>query len=196
MEAAIRTAYELYTGQTLVDIEVEAVRGLAGIKEGRIMMDGQEIRVAVAHGLGNACRLLDAARQDPSRYHFIEIMAPGGCIGGGGQPYAGANTIPWTTRPCKSGPRPSTTWTGQDHPAEPRQSGRAEAVQGVLAAAAQSSLSQVPAHPLQGQRAARDHPAERTCTSELTMTIATSDRHRNSRTSSPEPGEMPIRTPT
>ncbi|MBP8304634.1 MAG: [FeFe] hydrogenase, group A [Phycisphaerae bacterium] len=95
MEAAIRTAYELYTGQTLVDIEVEGVRGLKGVKEGKIVMDGQEIRVAVAHGLGNACRLLDAAREDPTRYHFIEIMGcPGGCIGGGGQPYAGANAIP------------------------------------------------------------------------------------------------------
>ncbi len=95
MEAAIRTAYELYTGQTLVDIEVEAIRGLKGIKEGKLVMDGQEIRVAVAHGLGNACKLLDEVRKDPSRYHFIEIMGcPGGCVGGGGQPYAGANSIP------------------------------------------------------------------------------------------------------
>jgi len=95
MEAAIRTAYELYTGETLVDIEIEAVRGLKGIKEGKIVMDGQEIRVAVAHGLGNASQVLDGVRQDPKRYHFIEIMGcPGGCIGGGGQPYAGVNTIP------------------------------------------------------------------------------------------------------
>ncbi|HOQ04388.1 MAG TPA: NADH-dependent [FeFe] hydrogenase, group A6 [Anaerohalosphaeraceae bacterium] len=95
MEAAIRTAYELYTGETLVDIEVEAVRGLKGIKEGSIVMDGKEIRVAVAHGLGNACRLLERVRQDPSRYHFIEIMGcPGGCVGGGGQPYAQINSIP------------------------------------------------------------------------------------------------------
>lgn len=95
MEAAIRTAYELYTGQTLVDIEVEAIRGLKGIKEGKLVMDGQEIRVAVAHGLGNACKLLDEVRKDPGRYHFIEIMGcPGGCVGGGGQPYAGANSIP------------------------------------------------------------------------------------------------------
>ena len=58
-------------------------------------MDGKEIRVAVAHGLGNACKLLDAVRKDPDRYHFIEIMGcPGGCIGGGGQPYAAINTIP------------------------------------------------------------------------------------------------------
>jgi iron-only hydrogenase group A len=95
MEAAIRTAYELYTGQTMVDIEVEAIRGLKGIKEGKLVMDGVEIRVAVAHGLGNACKLLDEVRKDPNKYHFIEIMGcPGGCVGGGGQPYAGANSIP------------------------------------------------------------------------------------------------------
>jgi NADP-reducing hydrogenase subunit HndD len=95
MEASIRTAYELYTGQTLVDIEIESIRGLKGIKEGKVVMDGQEIRVAVAHGLGNACKLLDVVRKDPGRYHFVEIMGcPGGCVGGGGQPYAGVNSIP------------------------------------------------------------------------------------------------------
>lgn len=95
MEAAIRTAYELYTGEPLIDIEINALRGMDGIKEGSIDLDGTEIRVAVAHGLGNANRLLDIVRQDPGRYHFIEIMGcPGGCIGGGGQPYAGINSIP------------------------------------------------------------------------------------------------------
>jgi iron only hydrogenase large subunit-like protein len=95
MEAAIRTAYELYTGQTLVDIEIKGIRGLKGIKEGKIDLDGKEIRVAVAHGLGNACKLLEQVRKDPARYHFVEIMGcPGGCVGGGGQPYASINTIP------------------------------------------------------------------------------------------------------
>ncbi len=95
MEAAIRTAYELATGETLLDIEIGAVRGLQGIKEGKVVMDGKEIRVAVAHGLGNAAELLDIARKDPNRYHFIEIMGcPGGCVGGGGQPYANSNSIP------------------------------------------------------------------------------------------------------
>jgi iron-only hydrogenase group A len=95
MEAAIRTAYELYTGQTLVDIEIKGIRGLKGIKEGALEMDGREIHVAVAHGLGNACKLLEQVRKDPNRYHFIEIMGcPGGCVGGGGQPYASINTIP------------------------------------------------------------------------------------------------------
>lgn len=95
MEAAIRTAYELYTGETLLNIELENLRGLKGIKEGKIVMDGKEIRVAVAHGLGNAAKLLETVRKDSDRYHFIEIMGcPGGCIGGGGQPYAGFNSVP------------------------------------------------------------------------------------------------------
>ena len=95
MEAAIRTAYELYTGETLVDIEIEAVRGLKGIKEGKVVMDGTEIRVAVAHGLGNCYELMETIRREPDKYHFVGIMGcPGRCVGGGGQPYAQANTIP------------------------------------------------------------------------------------------------------
>ncbi|MDD5327483.1 MAG: NADH-dependent [FeFe] hydrogenase, group A6 [Phycisphaerae bacterium] len=95
MEAAIRTAYELFTGETLLDIEIESIRGFEGLKEGKLTMDGKEIRVAVAHGLGNAHKVLDTVRKEPDRYHFIEIMGcPGGCIGGGGQPYAGSNSVP------------------------------------------------------------------------------------------------------
>ena len=95
MEAAIRTAYELYTGEPLMEIEINELRGLKGIKEGLIDLDGAQVRVAVAHGLGNANALLEIVRKDPGRYHFIEIMGcPGGCIGGGGQPYAGLNSIP------------------------------------------------------------------------------------------------------
>ncbi|MFA5553581.1 MAG: NADH-dependent [FeFe] hydrogenase, group A6 [Phycisphaerae bacterium] len=102
MEAAIRTAYELYTGETLVDIEVSTIRGFDGIKVGSIELEGQEIRVAVAHGLGNAHALLDIVRKEPDRYHFIEVMGcPGGCIGGGGQPYATANIIPLDTASLK-----------------------------------------------------------------------------------------------
>ncbi len=95
MEAALRTAYELFTGETLVDIEMEALRGAEGVREGGIMLEGREIRVAVAHGLGSAHELLSIVREHPDRYHFIEIMGcPGGCIGGGGQPYAGTNGLP------------------------------------------------------------------------------------------------------
>ena len=93
MEAAVRTAYAYATGRRLESIELEAVRGLKGVKEGSVDIDGQTVRVAVAHGLANVEVVLDrvrearrAGRETP--YHFIEVMAcPGGCIGGGGQPY-------------------------------------------------------------------------------------------------------------
>jgi len=95
MEAAIRTAYELYTGETLIDIELNDIRGFKGIKEAKVLLDGQELRLAVAHGLGNAHEVLEMVRKDRSRFHFVEVMGcPGGCIGGGGQPYATANSIP------------------------------------------------------------------------------------------------------
>ena len=93
MEAAVRTAYFYATGSKLEKIELESVRGLAGVKEGAISVAGTEIRVAVAHGLANVETVLDRVRaaRDAGRetpYHFIEVMAcPGGCIGGGGQPY-------------------------------------------------------------------------------------------------------------
>jgi iron only hydrogenase large subunit-like protein len=91
MEAALRTAYELKTGQRLDQVEFQPVRGLEGIKEAEIQVGGLPVRVAVAHGLSNARTLLDkvaaAKKNGGSPYHFIEIMAcRGGCIGGGGQP--------------------------------------------------------------------------------------------------------------
>jgi NADH-quinone oxidoreductase subunit G len=93
MEAAIRTAYFYATGKKLEKLEVEAVRGLAGVKEGVLDVGGAQVRVAVAHGLANVEKVLDRVRDarrrgQESPYHFIEVMAcPGGCIGGGGQPY-------------------------------------------------------------------------------------------------------------
>ncbi|MCL2389934.1 MAG: NADH-dependent [FeFe] hydrogenase, group A6 [Endomicrobia bacterium] len=96
MEAALRTAYEFATGKTLGDIDIQAARGTKGIKEGKIDVGGTEIRFAVASGLGSAAKLLDEVRKDKSKYHFIEIMAcPGGCVGGGGQPYAGLGSEPF-----------------------------------------------------------------------------------------------------
>ncbi len=95
MEAAIRTAYELYTGETLIDIELADIRGFKGVKEAEVTMDSHKLRVAVAHGLGNAHQVLEMVKQDRNRFQFVEVMGcPGGCIGGGGQPYATANSIP------------------------------------------------------------------------------------------------------
>ena len=87
MEAALRTAYELHTGKTLDKVEFTSVRGLEGIRSASVDMDGFELKVGIAHGLGNARKLLEDIRSGKCEYHAIEIMAcPGGCIGGGGQP--------------------------------------------------------------------------------------------------------------
>jgi len=88
MEAALRTAYETVTGKPLDNLEFSVVRGLGGIREADIDLDGAQIRVAVAHGLGNARQVMEAIKKgNRNRWDFIEIMAcPGGCIAGGGQP--------------------------------------------------------------------------------------------------------------
>ena len=87
MEAALRTAYEIHTGKTLDNVNFEGVRGIENLKEATIDVDGFELKGAVAHGLGNARKLMNEIRAGKSKYHAIEIMAcPGGCIGGGGQP--------------------------------------------------------------------------------------------------------------
>jgi iron-only hydrogenase group A len=87
MEAALRTAYEVVTGKSLESVEFDDVRGMEGIKDAKVALDGTILSVAVAHGLGNARVLLDAVRGGTADYQFIEIMCcPGGCLGGGGQP--------------------------------------------------------------------------------------------------------------
>ena len=87
MEAALRTVYEVVTGKTLEKLEFEGVRGFEGVKEATVQMGDLEVKVAVAHGTGNAARLLDAVKSGEKHYHFIEIMGcPGGCVTGGGQP--------------------------------------------------------------------------------------------------------------
>jgi NADH-quinone oxidoreductase subunit G len=87
MEAALRTAYELITNKKLPKLEFNAVRGLDGIRETEIDIEGKKLKVAIAHGTANVKKLLDDIRDGVRYYDFIEIMAcPGGCIGGGGQP--------------------------------------------------------------------------------------------------------------
>jgi iron-only hydrogenase group A len=87
MEAALRTAVEVITNKELEDINFTQVRGLEGVKEATLTVGNHELKVAVAHGLANARKLLDRIASGEADYHFIEIMTcPGGCIGGGGQP--------------------------------------------------------------------------------------------------------------
>ena len=88
MEAALRTVYEVVTGKTLEDVEITAVRGMEGVKEASIDLNGTVVKAAVAHGLANAQKLLDLVKDGKADYAFIEVMCcPGGCIGGGGQPF-------------------------------------------------------------------------------------------------------------
>jgi NADP-reducing hydrogenase subunit HndD len=100
MEAALRTAYEIVTGREVpfANLNITPVRGMEGVKEAAIkikdvkpewsFLEGVELRCAIAHGLANAKILMEAVDKGTANYHFIEIMAcPGGCLGGGGQPY-------------------------------------------------------------------------------------------------------------
>ena len=93
MEAALRSVYELHTGKKLEKIEFENVRGTEGLRRATIDIGGFALNVGIAHGLGNARKLLNEIRDGHSDYHVIEIMAcPGGCIGGGGQPIHHGNS--------------------------------------------------------------------------------------------------------
>ena len=88
LEAALRTAYEIMTDEILENIDFNSVRGMAGIKEATIDINGTKINVAAASSLGNARTLMNEVREGKSNYHIIEIMAcPGGCVAGGGQPF-------------------------------------------------------------------------------------------------------------
>ncbi len=99
MEAALRTAHFLMTGEEHSVIEFRNVRGMDGVREATVDVDGTEVRVAMAHGIANVRSILEKVRaatetgQEPP-YHFIEVMAcRGGCISGGGQPYGADDAL-------------------------------------------------------------------------------------------------------
>jgi NADP-reducing hydrogenase subunit HndD len=88
IEAATRTAYEVFTGKKLDKIEFTELRGLEGIRDAWVDFNGTPIHIGIAHGLKNARTLLERVRKGEEQFHAIEVMAcPGGCIGGAGQPY-------------------------------------------------------------------------------------------------------------
>lgn len=88
IEAATRTAYELFTKKELGKVDFKELRGLSGVREATVDFDGTPIHIGIAHGLGNARKLLDKVRSGEAMFHAIEVMAcPGGCVGGAGQPY-------------------------------------------------------------------------------------------------------------
>jgi len=92
IEAAVRTAYELHTKKELPRLDFDELRGMEGIRKATIDFGGIPIHIGIAHGLGNARKLLEEIQAGKSEFHAIEIMScPGGCIGGGGQPYHHGN---------------------------------------------------------------------------------------------------------
>jgi iron-only hydrogenase group A len=106
MEAALRTAWEIVTGRELPfeNLHISPVAGLQGVKEASAtisgakpqwsFLEGVTVKVAVAHGLANARKVIEAVREGKAQYHFIEVMTcPGGCIGGGGQPRPTTNEV-------------------------------------------------------------------------------------------------------
>lgn len=97
MEAALRTAVEVLTGEELAKLEFEDVRGTKGIKEATYSVAGLDVKVAVASGLGNTRELLNKVKSGEAEYHFIEIMGcPGGCVNGGGQPQVSGDVRNYT----------------------------------------------------------------------------------------------------
>ena len=93
MEAALRTAQDVLTGKDLDKIDFEQVRGERGIKKATINIDGKDIKVVAASGLGNAQKIMEEIKSGKADYQFVEIMAcPGGCIMGGGQPIKNSKT--------------------------------------------------------------------------------------------------------
>ncbi len=93
MEAALRTVSEILTGKELEKLEFKEVRGEKGIKKANIQIGDRTVKVAVAHGLGNATKIMDQIKAGKCDYDFVEIMAcPGGCVNGGGQPIHDAKT--------------------------------------------------------------------------------------------------------
>ena len=89
MEAALRTAKDFMENDNLDNVDYEAVRGLAGIKEAEVEIAGNEYKLAVVNGAANVFELVKSGKIND--YHFIEVMAcPGGCVNGGGQPHISA----------------------------------------------------------------------------------------------------------
>ena len=86
MEAALRTVKQILDGKPLENVDFMECRGMAGVKEAEVDLNGQKIWIAITSSMSCAKPLLDEVRAGTSKYTFIEVMGcPGGCINGGGQ---------------------------------------------------------------------------------------------------------------
>ena len=88
MEAALRSAYWMITGNELEELRFRALRGMDGIKQAEVTIGDLTLKVAVVNGIGNVRKLIKDVAEGRMELHFFEVMTcPGGCIGGGGQPF-------------------------------------------------------------------------------------------------------------
>lgn len=91
LEAAVRTAHKLITGEEMPVPDYNDARGQRGLKYGQVTFGDKTITIAIAHGTGNAKKALDMYKSGKQKFDYIEVMAcPGGCVGGGGQPILGS----------------------------------------------------------------------------------------------------------
>lgn len=102
MEAALRTVSEVLEGKPLEKLDFKAVRGIKGIKKATVTINGQPVKVAVAHSIDNAKTILEEIKSGKADYSFVEIMTcPGGCVNGGGQPIQPACVRNFTELPVE-----------------------------------------------------------------------------------------------
>ncbi len=116
-EATLRYAYEAVTKKPLDHVNFDAVRGMEGIKEATIDLDGIQVKVAVVHGLARTNALIQKIQDGEAEYHIIEVMAcPGGCVGGGGQPVCHTDCRSARAKGLYDADKASTIRKSQDNP--------------------------------------------------------------------------------
>ena len=94
MEAALRTAAYVLTGENPNPDAFSEVRTGPGLREATYTVAGIPVRCAVVSGLGNARKLIERLKEGKVQYDFVEVMAcPGGCVGGGGQPISAEEDV-------------------------------------------------------------------------------------------------------
>ncbi len=160
MEAALRTAYEIVTGEAIPfqNLHVTPIAGLEGVKEASVTIEktvpewsflqGATLNVAVAHGLGNAQKVIDRIKSGEKTYHFVEVMTcPGGCIGGGGQPRLTSDAV--REARIRADLRRGR---GSRTPQIAREPGCQSLVRGVLGRTLGTQVARASAHQVRGER--------------------------------------------
>jgi len=147
MEAALRTAYEVITGETLPGIDLEMCRGMEGVKEATVQVGDLAVKVAVAHGLSNAAKIMDKIRDGSADWHFIEVMA---CPAAAWAAVGSRSRPRW--RSARLARRRSTRPTGHPDPQVAREPVHNEDLRGVPQGAPRREVASPAAHEVYAER--------------------------------------------